>query len=239
MKRSSPPDGSRGTTPGFVTVGITPLHAIWSVTQTGFAPAALRIHCVTSPTTLTLLVLLVGMHLRRVRDRIDVDAGDVERGPVGNEVIDGAPRRLHDHERMIGIERIELAVPTGEVRRRHGLSGVKGVVRLIGPFPGAQRRVGAEGLDDPREHPLVRRRWHPGAQVRHVAEPQPALQAVGSGDVESSPLGRNLPVELALLPVAAARANHVHPALRDLLQTGRWRPVRKNDRERRQGHAEA
>src|SRR5882762_11328205 len=52
MKRSCPLDGKRGTRSGLCVVGTTPLQAICSVTQTGFVPAARRIHCVTSPTTL-------------------------------------------------------------------------------------------------------------------------------------------------------------------------------------------
>ena len=55
MKRSSAFVAKRGTTPGFDVVGMTPLHAICSVTHTGFDPAAWRIHRVRSPTTLMSL----------------------------------------------------------------------------------------------------------------------------------------------------------------------------------------
>src|SRR4051794_8202064 len=58
MKRRSAFDGNRGTRRGFDFVGVTPLQAIWSVTQTGLVPAACRIHCVTSPTTLMSLFAL-------------------------------------------------------------------------------------------------------------------------------------------------------------------------------------
>ena len=47
------PSGSDGGTA--VLVGMTPLHAICSVIQTGFAPAARTIFFVTSPTTLMSL----------------------------------------------------------------------------------------------------------------------------------------------------------------------------------------
>jgi len=51
MKRSSSSVGKRGTS-GFFCVGVMPLHAIWSVTQTGFGPATFMSFVVMSPTTL-------------------------------------------------------------------------------------------------------------------------------------------------------------------------------------------
>ena len=52
MNRSSKSDGKRGTTDGRVFVVIVPVHAIWSVVQTGAPPAAPTIFFVTSPTRL-------------------------------------------------------------------------------------------------------------------------------------------------------------------------------------------
>ena len=52
MNRSSARVGNRGTIAGCCRLGLTPLHAIWSVIHTGFAPAALTIFRVMSPTTL-------------------------------------------------------------------------------------------------------------------------------------------------------------------------------------------
>jgi hypothetical protein len=51
MKRSSCSEGNRGTRSGSVFDGAMPLHAIWSVVQTGFEPAAATILRVRSPTS--------------------------------------------------------------------------------------------------------------------------------------------------------------------------------------------
>jgi hypothetical protein len=51
-----------------------------------------------------VVVRLVGMDARWVRDRVDVCAADIERGSIRNEPIDGAARGLDDHERVVRIE---------------------------------------------------------------------------------------------------------------------------------------
>ena len=178
-----------------------------------------------------VLVLLIRVDAGRVRHRIDVDTGDVERRAVRHEACNRPARRLHDHERVVGIERIHLAVTAREVRGRHRAGRVEGIPRLVLAFPCAERRMLAEALDDARQHALGRRRGT-GRQVRERAEPDPACETVRAGRVELRALRRNLSVELLLAPVRDSGAHHRHTRVGDLLEPVGRRAVREDDRER-------
>src|SRR5918911_3895064 len=54
------------------------------------------------------------MDTGRIRDGVDVDACDVESTSVGDQLRDGAARRLNDHDRMVRVERLQLVVRPDE-----------------------------------------------------------------------------------------------------------------------------
>ena len=141
MKRSSCSVGKRGTTFGLRADVTVPLQAIWSVIQTGLPPAARTIFRVTSPTTLMSLFGEVRVLAGRVGDGEDVGAGDVEGGAVRRELRDGAPRRLDDHERVLGVERLQPLVRPHEPGRPDPVVAAEGVARLVDPLVRAERRV--------------------------------------------------------------------------------------------------
>ena len=173
------------------------------------------------------------MQARRVPDRVDVSAGDVQCGRVLLQVGHGSARRLDDHERMVRIERADPFVRADEPRRGHSAE-----CRLVDALPGAERRVPLERVHDLRQQLLVRRARR-RRQVRQLPEPRPAAEAVRPGGVEQRPLVLDLTGDELRAPVPRAGAEEADAGSSDLRETvattrcdaRRRRPVREDDRE--------
>ena len=140
MNRSSAAEGNRGTRSGLRTSGYAAPGDLQRHPE-GLRPDRLLDPAGDVADDADVLVLLIGVGARRVADRVDVDAADVERGTVRDQPCDGAARRLHDHERMVGVERIHRPVPAREVGRRNRERRVERVARLVLPLPGAESRM--------------------------------------------------------------------------------------------------
>ena len=138
-----------------------------------------------------VLVRLVGVRTRRIADRVDVDTRDVKGRAIGNQPLHRAARRLDDHQRMVGVERVHDSMAAREVGRRDRQRRVERIARLVVALPGAERRVGAQALDDLREQLLLWRRCT-RRQVGQRAEPDPAVETVRRGSIELGALGSEL-----------------------------------------------
>ena len=169
----------------------------------------------------------------RIRDRVHVGAGDVERGPVRAKLRDGRIRSLDDHDRM---RRVELSQPLVRAHEPVGADPVlaaEDVARFVDALVGAERRVALEPVDDLGELPRPRRRSL--RQVRQFTEPEPTEQPVLGGRVEQRPLGG----DRLRVPARRARPDEVDPRRGDLGQpvssvrrlAPRRRPIREDERE--------
>ena len=106
-------------------------------------------------------VAVAGLRVRagRVRDRVDVGAGDVERRagtasaaatvPIGAWVIDDRMRRVELLQPLVGADHPGRPDPVRAAER---------VARLVDPLVRAERRMALDAVRDPREQPLLRRR---------------------------------------------------------------------------------
>jgi hypothetical protein len=92
---------------------------------------------------------------RRVRDRVNVGAGDVESRPVTHEIAHWTERSLRNHDRMVRIQLLQARVRPNQTSRRDRRRPVR-VCGLVDPFPGAERRVILQPVDDPYKKLL---RW--------------------------------------------------------------------------------
>ena len=195
MKRSSCRLGKRGTSPGRSRVGTTPLQAICSVIQTGLGPAAVLSVFVTSPTTLRSRLSVPTVVAGRIRDRVDVGARDVARGPVRRQLGGRAAGRVGDHERMVRVERLDALVAADEPRRPDPAVAPKRGFAARRPL--SRRRAPAWPLSALTTFTSNCSRGPgvlPARQISKVAEPDPAEETVRGGCVELRALLRDLPV---------------------------------------------
>ena len=123
---------------------------------------------------------------------------------------------------MIRVERLDALVAADEARRPDPVVAPEAVSRLVDPFPGAERCVALERVDDLDEQLLARSRSSARRQIRKVAEPDPAEEAARRGCVELRALLRDLslgelrvpsamPVRMMLTPAAATAASPFPP----------------------------
>ena len=116
---------------------------------------------------------------RRVRNRVDVGASDVESGSVGRETRRRPERRLRDHNGMIGIERSQLLVRADEAWSRDGARPIR-VRGLVDSLVDAERRVPLQAVRDLREQLFV---WRPARrrQGGYLTDLQPTVETVRAG----------------------------------------------------------
>ena len=133
----------------------------------------------------------------------------------------------------------QLLVGAHEPGRRHP-RGPAGVGRLVDAFPGTERRMVLELLDDPRQQPILG--GEPaGRQVGNVAESQPTMEAVRCRGVQDLALCRDLLLDRLRAPDRSSGADEARAPGRELGQSVRsirrlraqGRPIREDERRSR------
>ena len=117
------------------------------------------------------------MDARRIRDGVDVHAGQIEGGPVRRQLGGGAAGSLDHDERVARVERLDALVAADEPCGTDPCVPAGGVAGLVDAFPDSERGVRLEAVHDRLQQTLAvgrLRRSLPWRQVREVAEPEPA-----------------------------------------------------------------